>query len=151
MTELFTWSIELFSGIDLEIITRIATVIGLLLTMVAIYAIRLLYSSAKDSKKALDTMREEFKVLMDNQADLKQNQIEITKVCHEIRGGIRMPLPHITDLFTGERVEKLKTKVDLLMGTHKDLETPIHCVHCGDKDCCGQCNEKECCGQGCHK
>lgn len=146
MTELFTWSIELFSGIDFEIITRIATVIGLLLTVVAIYAIRLLYSSAKDSKKALDTMREEFKVLMTNQADLKHNQIEITKVCHEIRGGIRIPLPPITDLFTGERAEKLKSKVDLFMGTYGDSECPDHCDQCCEKDCCAH----ECCGQ-CHK
>lgn len=136
MTELFTWSMELFSGIDFESITRIATVIGLLLTVVAIYAIRLLYSSAKDSKKALDTMREEFKVLMANQADLKHNQIEITKVCHEIRGGIRIPLPHITDLFTGERVDNLKAKVDLLMGTYGDIDCPDHC-----DQCCGQCHK----------
>jgi hypothetical protein len=139
MTELFTWSIELFSGIDFESITRIATVIGLLLTVVAIYAIRLLYSSAKDSKKALDTMREEFKVLMANQADLKHNQIEITKVCHEIRGGIRipLPLPHVADL---------KPEVDLFMGTYGDIDCPDHCDQCCDKDCCAH----ECCGQ-CHK
>ena len=95
MVDFITSIVTTVSGIDLDSITKVATVIGGVIIIIGGYALKLLHSSAKDSKLAAEAMKvdfsylnDEFKILMDNQAILAKNQEKIIRLSYEIRGAI---------------------------------------------------------------
>ncbi len=106
--DIITGIFEFFSGIEIETIARVATVVltvaGTVLTAIALYAIRLLHCSARDSKAAVEAMEVDFSVLREELREAHRNQADILNICHEIRGG----------------TQSRSGKVDLFMGTYSD-------------------------------
>ena len=84
------------SVIDFDSLAKAAAALGGLITVIGGYALKLLHSSAKDSKAAAEAMKvdfsdlnDEFKALMDNQATIQKNQEELVRLSYEIKGSVQ--------------------------------------------------------------